>query len=83
MQRQALPVLSKDEAYRFVEALGFPKTGPFLGVAWWAAGIGRSRFNFDFDFDRDDLSILNAYDRFPATGLFRSWPAGVLVSGPV
>jgi hypothetical protein len=59
---QTLPVLSKDEAFRFVEALGFPKTGPLLGVAWWAADIGRTRFNFDFNFDRDDLSILNAYD---------------------
>lgn len=33
-----------------------------LGMYWWAANLGVSRFNFDFDFDKDDLSILNAYD---------------------
>lgn len=59
---QELHVLSKDEAYRFVETRGFPKTGPMLGVYWWAADLGRARFNFDFDFDRDDINILNAYD---------------------
>jgi len=61
---QVLPVLTKDD--------GFPKTGPLLGVYWWAADIGRTWFNFDFDFDRDDLSILNAYDRLSAPGAFFS-----------
>jgi hypothetical protein len=58
----SLPVLTKDEAFCFIEAHGLPKTGPILDVLWWVADIGWTRFNFDFDFDRDDLSILNAYD---------------------
>ena len=54
--------LTKEGALRFVEDHGLPRTGPILGVLWWALDIDRNRFNFDFDFDRDDLSILNAYD---------------------
>lgn len=61
----ALPSLSKEDCLSFFRVHGYPSSsspGLLLGMYWWVADLGRSRFNFDIDFDKDDLSILDAYD---------------------
>lgn len=60
-----LPVLTKDDRLRFFRTHGHPAPGALLGVYRWATDLGMTHFNFEFDFDRDDLSLLDAYDRFP------------------
>jgi hypothetical protein len=58
----SLQVMTKEDALRFFRQREFPTTGPLLGVWWWAADLGWSRFDYESDVDWNDLSFLNAYD---------------------
>jgi hypothetical protein len=57
-----LTVMTKENGLRFFRNREFPTTGPLLGVWWWAADLGWSRFDYESDVNWDDLSFLNAYD---------------------
>lgn len=59
---QTLQILSKDDCLAYFRTHGYPTFGSLLGVYWWAANMGYSRFDYESDIDWNDLSFLDAYE---------------------